>query len=996
MPQELQSKNSAVYISTKHCKDGENSLCWEIEENAQLSIQTEIGYHPFVEGSLDQARDSFVFWIYCEKPIPELLEIQFKKNGKLCCSFPFSLSFTGWRTAWVPFEQMDGNPEIGMDELCIEAKFTQKAVLYLDQIVLCVPIDPRHPARDCQAPFVNIAADKAVNSHWMSLYRFSLLMKDALSPLHSGIAENREDILLIEKRFEEYILTHSRYPKNGTILINDEQMDQLRSAYQRFCIVETQEGIKGITIDAACHKASYPKDQREALTKLTNSIDIKECSSIMLDTAYAWYAADSDQKKELAALYCKLFRHLLDQGWAYGSCQGTTHHLGYPMRCYYYSVFLMREPLREAGILQKAAKAIAWYSGCGRIFREDREIHGESMDTLNTLLHGILASILLIENNQEKSVCLKAFSHWLSVCMQPAPGLRGPFKVDGSAFHHCNHYPAYAMGGLNGAAPVVYFLSRTEYQIEAPAHATIRKALLTMRLYCNRYNWLVSMSSRHPKGVGEMSQISTLEPFYYMAIAGSPDYKKEIDREMAEACLRLAEYTEFEPAKMLEKLGYQKESEPSGHVTMNYACASLHRRDNWLAGVRGHSRYLWGDEIYVSNNLYGRYITYGNLQILCKGEPVNNTDSGFFQEGWDWNCWPGTTAVHLPWSLLKADVRNVDTLSGFEEMLLSDESFAGGTHIEGKNGIFAMKLHSHAKYDDSQRARKSYFFFDNKIICLGSGIENNNTEYETYTTLFQNYLVNREDPIYLNSADAVTNLDYRWENQAQQSIYIIDNVGNGYYIPEGQTVVVTREEQESRSQNFDEPTRAPFAKACINHGINPKKDMYEYCIFVQCKDETLREIAQNSKDRLPYTVLSHNDQAHIVLDKDTATVAYVFFEAQPNVSFGYVQSVDRPCLVMEQKQDKKLQLSICDPDLRLYEGQEADQIDKDGRQREVSLYSRTWRTNESMEKELTVRIKGHWEILNSEKAAISYQENTTILKIMCKDGKTFEILLNSK
>lgn len=34
-------------------------------------------------------------------------------------------------------------------------------------------------------------------------------------------------------------------------------------------------------------------------------------------------------------------------------------------------------------------------------------------------------------------------------------------------------------------------------------------------------------------------------------------------------------------------------------------------------------------------------------------------------------------------------------------------------------------------------ARKSVFCFDNRMVCLGTGITNSNTEYPTETTLFR-------------------------------------------------------------------------------------------------------------------------------------------------------------------------------------------------------------------------------------------------------------------
>ena len=100
---------------------------------------------------------------------------------------------------------------------------------------------------------------------------------------------------------------------------------------------------------------------------------------------------------------------------------------------------------------------------------------------------------------------------------------------------------------------------------------------------------------------------------------------------------------------------------------------------------------------------------------------------------------PRTTALEIPMEQMKADIRNVDTFSGYEEMLLSDEAFVGGVSHGGRDGLFAMKLHDHDKYNGSLRALKSFFLFDNRIVCLGSDI-GNRADGGVHTTLFQNWL----------------------------------------------------------------------------------------------------------------------------------------------------------------------------------------------------------------------------------------------------------------
>lgn len=981
VPAGITAENSNIKISDKHCKDGQNALVWEMDGKASLSIKGDVNYHIFKDGGRDQNRDNFVVWLYRERVGTEPLRIEFLKNGKLCCHFDFGQEFHGWRTCWVPFRDMDGTAEEGMDEIRMVRSGTEPLQIWIDQLISSVPIDPRHSVRDVQVPFVNPSVDTAVNAHWTSLLRFSLLEKEAFAKIdpNEPVAEDvKQEIEAIRTRLKEHIMNNTTWPKNGHIVVTEDECNEHCQEYDRFHLRPTADGLySGTNIDAGCHKVAYPTAEKDELMELTGSVDIKECSNLMLETAYAWQAATPEQKKKLAACYNHMMLHLFEQGWAAGSSVGTTHHLGYPMRSLYTSVFLMEEPLREAGILKEATEMIAWFSGRGRCFRDPAELWGESIDTLNTLLQGILCSILMMETSPYQVACLNAMKRWLSTSLRPANGLGGPFKIDGSAFHHANHYPAYAMGGFRGVAPIVYALSGTRFCLGKEAHHAMRKCLLYMRIYCNRYNWMISMSSRHPKGVGEMSQISTIEPFYYLALAGK-DSDGVIDEEMAGAFLRLAEYVNFPRAKKLLDLGYKPEKAPEGYYSMNYACAGIHRRDEWMAGVRGHSRYIWGNESYARNNLYGRYVAYGNLQILGSGEPVNNTDSGFWQEGWDWNCYPGTTTVMLPVDELKQDVRVVDSTAGVEEMLLSDEAFAGGVSFQNRQGAFAMKLHGHAKYDGTLRARKSWFFFDDHIVCLGSNIEDARPGYHTVTTLYQHYL----GAEHLKDAPAKAEI----VDMSADHIFT-DPSGNRYRVPAGSCVKKSSGVQESRAQDTCEPTWGAFEKVWLDHGIDPSNEGYEYMIRVKATGEEPAE--------LPYEVLEKSRNLHAVRDSATGITAYAFFEPAQFAGSGAVKSVDRSCLLMEEVKGNELNLSFCDPDLHLYEGEEPDQKNPDGTQKEVSLYSRKWLRAASIPHNTVVTLNGHWELDTPvENVVLNIADGNTQLTYTAKDGLTTELCLH--
>lgn len=192
----------------------------------------------------------------------------------------------------------------------------------------------------------------------------------------------------------------------------------------------------------------------------------------------------------------------------------------------------------------------------------------------------------------------------------------------------------------------------------------------------------------------------TVDPYTicYFGIGWHSRWKTKYDPELAAAYLRLVSYTET-PDKnspdylpkastaneqklkqLFEAQGFRPEPDPQGNLALGYGCVSVQRRDNWAAVVRGHSRYLWAAEHYLDANFFGRYLAHGSMQILTgkSDEMVTFTTSGWQEAGFDWNRFPGTTTIHLPFDQLRAKVMNVDTFSGMEEMLYSDEAFAGG------------------------------------------------------------------------------------------------------------------------------------------------------------------------------------------------------------------------------------------------------------------------------------------------------------------------------
>jgi chondroitin-sulfate-ABC endolyase/exolyase len=364
------------------------------------------------------------------------------------------------------------------------------------------------------------------------------------------------------------------------------------------------------------------------------------------------------------------------------------------------------------------------------------------------------------------------------------------------------------------------------------------------------------------------------------------------------------------------------------------------------------------------------------------------------QKGWDWNHWWGITAVTLPVEQLRARIINADVHSGFEEMLYSDEAFAGSVSLERKNGIYAMKLHEHDKYNGSLRARKSYFFFDNRIVCIGTNVQSKIQDYPTETTLFQEFIPDSGAAIKVNGK-SIVDFPYDWKGSGNN--WIVDAQNNAYFIRNGD-VFIRRSHQHSYDQSTAEPTENNFTVAAISHGNAPVDGSYEYAIVIKPKVDEEAKWAKNLsyKKNTFYSVVRQDSQAHIVRDLITNTTGYVLFETGEVSRKGLVLFNNIPCLIMVEEKDKKnITMSLVDPDLRFYEGPADEVYDENGKRVERSVYSRPWARNESGISHPQITLSGNWTLATPSEycKVISSDKSKTVLEFTCQHGLSREVSL---
>ncbi|MGV4332309.1 chondroitinase family polysaccharide lyase [Ornithobacterium rhinotracheale] len=957
----LKAEKSMVKLVENPSKTISQSAEWDWSKNADFKLFN------LASTKVENPRATLVFWLYNTTPQNEKLMVKVSQDASNYFIFPFGLNFKGWRTAWVMFHrdmQVVGNPKkINFIEF-LKPKNAKNGIFYLNDVRLVNEVNPRSPMQDEQLPFVNKGVEKSANAHWVALYNFAHQPKK-LAETKSVTISQQNGITTIAKRLKKQILDDFDVEKNKV------SFAEVQKEFNDWGIQEKNGIYSG--------KPVLSMNDREILKKeQLPEKHIKDFTELMLKIAILRdFSQNLTEQKILDSMFLTLLNFMHDQGWAAGSGMGALHHLGYNFEGFYESCFLMRDVIKAAGLTQQTYDDMFWFSGLGRIYTPKKDLLHSNIDVFNTLLRGMLCTILTDDNKGKIAQELKQFSWWLSENMMPTYSIRGTFKPDGAVVHHGTLYPAYGVGGFRGLSETVYALSKTDFQVSTAAYNSFKKVLLTAHAYANPRHWPLSVAGRHPTGNFKLSP----KPFLWTALS-SPTVDE--DAELASAYMLILNKNKDKWSQYFKTKNI-KAKYPTGHWNINYGLLDLHRRKDWLVALRGHNRYFVSHESYPGQNVFGRFLTYGNFQVLYDENDKNAPKNNFEDKGWDWSLIPGTTTLHLPIDAMRANIINADNYSGVEEMLLTDEVFAGGTNLNGQ-GVYAMQLHGHDKYDmGSFRANKSWFMFDDLVVCLGSDIENNRSDVETRTTVFQNYLgektVESKNALRLNGKSLSVN-----RPQFTKYMRVLDSRKIGYVFPKVGQVELYRGLQKSRDQKDQKDTQGVFETLTFNHKKSPKNQKYEYAMLIDTDDKALAEVQNRIQSGALYKVLQQDSIAHIVDYLPLNMCGLVVFKANKKLYNPLVESINKPSLILYEKKGNDYQFAITNPDLGFFQGKDDTPI-INGKRKEVSIYSRKWYGTPATPSVVKVVLNGLFEILpNDAIKSVRREDRKTIIEVKCAYG----------
>ncbi|WP_288360196.1 chondroitinase family polysaccharide lyase [uncultured Bacteroides sp.] len=918
------SGKGELKASSLFYKEGESSLEWDFQPGSALNVQIS----PLSLNAKKEKQFGITLWIYNEKPQQDSIRFEFlNKAGEVSYWFSYHLQAAGWRACWISFEYMKGEKN---DKNIVAYRLVapqRKGRIFLDRLTFPEKKMNLRTTPDQQLPSNNGLSNRDL-WHWCLVWKWEQQSYD--TPLSSKLtSQQKKDLKTIEQRLTDF-LEVKKVPQG-----------QINAAYKTFEKAAIHPSAAGTGFVGAPIVAPDELDKKKG-----------EMSWNDIETMLSGFALDAyyNQNEISRKNYFTVFDYAIDQGFAFGSGMGTNHHYGYQIRKIYTTAWLMRDAIYKHAHRDAYLSTLRFWAALQETRQPCSPTRDELLDSWHTLLMAKFISAMMFPDAREQEQALGGLSRWLSSSLRYTSGTIGGIKVDGTTFHHGGFYPGYTTGVLATVGQFIAFTNGTGFELTEDARRHMKSAFIAMRNYCNLYEWGIGISGRHPFG-GKMGS-DDIEAFANIALSGDLSGQgNTFDRGLAADYLRLVRNGDTPNARFFKKEGIKPAQAPQGFFVYNYGSAGIFRRADWMVTLKGYTTDVWGSEIYVKDNRYGRYQSYGSVQIMGKGNPVSRAGSGFVQEGWDWNRLPGTTTIHLPFELLDSPLKGTT-------MAHSKENFSGSSSLDGKNGMFAMKLmeRGYENFTPDFVARKSVFCFDNRMICMGTGITNSNADYPTETTLFQTKY---------NGKDSKVGDDNYW---------LHDGYDNYYHVVDG-NVRTQVAEQESRHEKTRAVTKGTFSSAWIEHGKAPKDGTYEYMVLIQPSDSDLDELRKAPA----YEVLQRDQTAHVVYDKKTGITAYAAFGTYQPESDKLIASIPAETMVMYAKESAKgIRLSICDPNLNIKE----------------KAYT-TKEPSRPIRKE--IRLKGHWTLTNPmENVQLEQQGENTVLSVTCQHGQPVEILMDNK
>lgn len=358
----------------------------------------------------------------------------------------------------------------------------------------------------------------------------------------------------------------------------------------------------------------------------------------------------------------------------------------------------------------------------------------------------------------------------------------------------------------------------------------------------------------------------------------------------------------------------------------------VHRTEDYLFALSMYSERIQNTEIMNDENRFGWHQNNGMTYIY-------DEDNQYTENYWNTVNplrLPGTTVVPVNIGTGKPDG------SGFAQGgdFCSKESWVGGTSI-GNYGVSGMSFSGETQgiagdapvsYAPDLKGKKSWFMFDDEMVCLGAGITNKNMELPVETTIenkklrkdgSNQLLVNGEKTELPVKEANVKELVERTADVSGTSFEQVNwahlegnqSVGTGYYFPEENTEIQVRRGQTTGSWKdvgtFEGESTENYLEMWVDHGQNPENASYSYVLLPETSAEETENYAQAPK----VTILENSSEVQAVRH-ETLKITGINFWQEQGGSIDGITSDKAASVMLQETEQGTVKVSVSDPTMK--------------------------------------------------------------------------------
>lgn len=322
---------------------------------------------------------------------------------------------------------------------------------------------------------------------------------------------------------------------------------------------------------------------------------------------------------------------------------------------------------------------------------------------------------------------------------------------------------------------------------------------------------------------------------------------------------------------------------------------TVHQRSTYTMDVRTASTRTYRCENGNGENLKGYFMTEGGTWIAQSGKEYVD-----IYPVWDW--------AHLPGITVPA-VTSIPLPGQWGQY--GQSTFTGGVS-DGLYGAMTYRMNNTA-YSINTQANKSWFFFDNEVVCMGSGIQSTNAN-EVHTTVNQCLL---NGAVTTETADGTLSTLTRGSHSASDIAWVNHNQIS-YYFPNGGNLSIRNDAQSgtwksiSTAVNDATTVKKDVFKMWLNHGKKPTGSAYVYCIVPNS------DAISAAKQQLDSLVMVNTDSVQAVYNHSLQMVQAIFHKPACLTFDGVEVKATAPCALLLTDVDKpEVKAYVSDPSYAL-------------------------------------------------------------------------------